>query len=57
MIDSNVIELELTEKVGAVSKRMTAGVSPSMVEKGRRVPDTISEDENALARKSRLMLR
>lgn len=49
MIDSNAIELELSEKAGTVSKRMTAGVSPSMVEKGRRVPDTISEDENALA--------
>ena len=49
IIDSNAIELELSEKAGTVSKRMTAGVSPSMVEKGRRVPDTISEDENALA--------
>ena len=49
IIDSNAIELELSEKAGTVSKRMTAEVSPSMVEKGRRVPDTISEDENALA--------
>ena len=48
IIDSNVMELQLSEKVGAVSQKMTAGVSPSMVEKGRRVPDTISEDENAL---------
>lgn len=46
IIDSNVMELQLSEKVGAVSQKMTAGVSPSMVEKGRRVPDAVSEDEN-----------
>ena len=46
IIDSNVMELQLSEKVGAVSQKMTAGVSPSMVEKGRRVLNTASGDEN-----------
>ena len=46
MIDSNAIEHALAERVGALSGRMTAGVSPSMVEKGRKVPDAVSENES-----------
>jgi len=45
-VDSGTIEGELIEKAISVSRKMTAGISPSMVEKGRKVPDSLEEGED-----------
>ncbi len=45
-VDSGTIEGELIEKAISVSRKMTAGISPSMVEKGRKMPDSLEEGED-----------
>ncbi len=48
IINPESFEHELIAKAGTVSRKMTAGVSPSMVEKGRRPLNNVEDDELAM---------
>ena len=52
VIDPVAFEYKLIEKSSVVSQKMTASISPSMVEKGRRIPDELEENEAASSEES-----